>query len=561
VATSAQSTTTKTQPTASTQAVTAKTQSATAETQAAAASTQGTPTAKTQSATAGTQAAAASTQGTPAAKTQTAATTAAERTQTAAKTQTAVASTQAAAAKTQAAATATTERAQVTSAAVERTQTAPTAAAERTQAAPTAATERAQVTSAATERSQVTSAAAERTQAAPTAAAERTQAAAAATAAAERTQATPTAAAERTQTAATATTERAQVTAAETQVVATRAKGVAKSDIPLDILEFETPRARSRANKPKRRWQAALLYSLIGVVLLGALTGFMLYRFNPFERAELPTEAVTRGTFVSTIDVNGMLQPREQEVVTTALTGSISEIWVAEGDMVDEGQALFEVEIPRGHEDVTAPIAGQVAQLDLATGKSYAEQIGTGSSGIVIADLTYMEVALDVNEVDVPQIAVGQTAVLHFDAIPDLTLNATVSYVSTLPNEGAAAAGLAPGGTVVTYPVKLKLDEDDSRLKPGMSVSARITVSEVPDVLLVNALAVQDLDGTPVVYVQESKDNVVAVEINIIASSPTQTAVEGELGEGEQVVVDMDMDEAEEGSYGELFTVRSRFSG
>jgi multidrug efflux pump subunit AcrA (membrane-fusion protein) len=302
-----------------------------------------------------------------------------------------------------------------------------------------------------------------------------------------------------------------------------------------------------------------LAYGLIGLLLLGAFVGFLLYRFDPFAQPSYPTEAVIRGTFTDIVDINGTLQPRKQEVVTTALTGSISAIWVSEGDMVDEGQALFEVDTGRGYEDVTAPIAGQVVRLSLSTGKSFAEQNSAGSPGLVVADLTSMEVALDVNEVDVPHIAVGQTAVLNFDAVPNLAIDAAVTRVATLPNEGAAAAGLAPGGIVVTYPVTLELKQDDPRLKPGMSVSAHITVNEITNVLLVNALAVEDSEGSSVVYVQESNGEVALVKVNIIASSPSQVAVDGDLIEGEQVLIDRG--DAGTGARNNLFTVRNRFSG
>jgi multidrug efflux pump subunit AcrA (membrane-fusion protein) len=297
-----------------------------------------------------------------------------------------------------------------------------------------------------------------------------------------------------------------------------------------------------------------------------ALLAIVLYqRFGALPKTPSLTEPVVRGTFVNTVSVNGTLQPREQEIVSTLFTGPISAIWIAEGDIVSEGQDLFEVEQTNPYRDttyekITAPIAGSVVQFDLITGKSFAEQSSVSSPGLIIADLTFMEILLDVNEVDIPDIAVGQTAELTFDAIDDLTLSATVTHIATLPNTGAAAAGLAPGGTVITYPVKLVLDEDDPRLKPGMSVSARITVNEMPDVLLVNALAIQELDGVQVVYVEEANGDVVAVEVDIIASSPTQVAVEGDLREGERVLIDNNVSEGG-GSYGELFTVRSRFNG
>jgi multidrug efflux pump subunit AcrA (membrane-fusion protein) len=334
-----------------------------------------------------------------------------------------------------------------------------------------------------------------------------------------------------------------------------------------DLLNFGTPPTRSRGPVKNDRWKAILAYGLIGMLLVLILAGVLISRFISSAESLAPTETVIRGTFLDSIVVNGSLRPQEQEIVTTALSGPISAIWVAEGDIVDEGQELFEVEVTtntsRGtqtsYESVTAPIAGTVARLNLSTGKSFLEQNGADSPALVIADLASLLVALDVNEVDIPRIAVGQTAELSFDAIPDLLISATVTRVSLIPNEGSAAAGLAPGGTVVTYPVELALTESDPRLKSGMSVSAKIVIDEIPDALLVNALALQDLDGSSVVYVQEPKGDITAVEVNVIASSPTQIAIEGSLAEGEQVLISAYGDEQKD--YGDLFTVRRRFNG
>jgi HlyD family secretion protein len=309
----------------------------------------------------------------------------------------------------------------------------------------------------------------------------------------------------------------------------------------------------------RKLWEWPLFYVSTAVVLLIVLAISFLAYLNPFSESTSLTEPVASGTFVDSITVNGTLQPRSQEAVVTSLPGSISNIWVAEGDMVEEGDPLFEVETTWDHEDVAAPISGQVAHLDLITGKSYAEQSSASSPALVIADLVSMEVVLDINEVDIAKITLGQRAELSFDALADLSLGATVSHIATLPNTGSAAAGLAVGGTVVTYPVKLTLDEDNPALKPGMSVSALITVNEIPDVLLVNALALQELEDSTVVYVWEDNGDIAAVEVNVIASSPTQAAVEGELYEGEQVLIPVGG--AEQQDYGDLFTVRRIFNG
>ena len=89
-------------------------------------------------------------------------------------------------------------------------------------------------------------------------------------------------------------------------------------------------------------------------------------------------------------------------------------------------------------------------------------------------------VVAEVNEEDIPRVAVGQLVLFRTDAFPDQRIEGKVREIT-------------PMGDVLakTYRIKVSLP-DETPLKPGMSVEANIVTREKPDALLVPANAVQE---------------------------------------------------------------------
>ena len=98
----------------------------------------------------------------------------------------------------------------------------------------------------------------------------------------------------------------------------------------------------------------------------------------------------------------------------------------------------------------------------------------------VIYDLSYLEMTLDVDELDILDIAVGQKAEITADAISDRTFEGVVTSISS--------AGTTSGGTT-TYPITIRIDETDG-LRPGMNANAEIVVAEASNALVVPNAAV-----------------------------------------------------------------------
>lgn len=142
---------------------------------------------------------------------------------------------------------------------------------------------------------------------------------------------------------------------------------------------------------------------------------------------------------------------------------------------------------------IRAPFDGVVAKIDVKKGDS-------ASSGAAVATvITNQGIAdMSLNEVDIAKIQLNQKATLTFDAVPDLTITGTVVQQDTI---GTVTQG------VVIYNVEIAFATQDSRVKPGMSVSASIITDAKPDVLLVPSSAVKTQGGTSYVQVLDSYAN------------------------------------------------------
>lgn len=135
---------------------------------------------------------------------------------------------------------------------------------------------------------------------------------------------------------------------------------------------------------------------------------------------------------------------------------------------------------------VKAPRSGTVLSLNAVVGASVGGTSGGGSSegaSALIGDLSTLEVDIEVNEIDVSGVEVGQVADVTFPAFPDIQEKAeVVSVAATATNSagdsGGMGAGAGSGAGIVTFTVKLVIKHPDERLKAGMSASVSMAAPE-----------------------------------------------------------------------------------
>jgi HlyD family secretion protein len=136
-----------------------------------------------------------------------------------------------------------------------------------------------------------------------------------------------------------------------------------------------------------------------------------------------------------------------------------------------------------------APMAGTILTVDVSVG----QQVGAGTSAATMADLSQLELTINVAEVDVGKIRLGQKAEVTVDALPDKTFTGTVSRVAP---SSAATSG------VVNYPVTVQLDAKGlDGVRPGMTSMANLLSDAAPDTWLVPTSALVDQGGNSVVMI------------------------------------------------------------
>lgn len=179
---------------------------------------------------------------------------------------------------------------------------------------------------------------------------------------------------------------------------------------------------------------------------------------------------------------------------------------------------------------ITAPIAGVVASLSAEEGDIIPSPTMSPQPVIYLIDPTGLELVVEIDEIDVPEVKLGQEVIIELDALPDTEFKGVVTIIYPLATEV---------GGVVLYDVKIELDvPEDSGIKVGMSASADIILANRSNVLLVPDRAItEDGEGRTMVKVMVNEQiEERLVEIGI--SDGFDTEIINGLREGEMVLIE-----------------------
>ena len=174
---------------------------------------------------------------------------------------------------------------------------------------------------------------------------------------------------------------------------------------------------------------------------------------------------------------------------------------------------------------VTAPFTGTITAVNIKPG----DQVTAGTLGFRLDDLSQHLVDVDLSEVDINRIQVGQPAMLNFDAIPSVEYTGEVIEIGEV---GTSVQG------VVNFPVTLVLANTNGEIKPGMTAAVNIVVDQLENVLQVPNRAVRVINGQRVVYLlQDNQATPVAITLGV-SSDLYSEVLDGEIKAGDLVVLD-----------------------
>lgn len=198
---------------------------------------------------------------------------------------------------------------------------------------------------------------------------------------------------------------------------------------------------------------------------------------------------------------------------------------------------------------VKAPAAGVVANLSASVGDKVTVDTGmasamltqsTQSPVLTIANFTDYSIRIQLNEVDIPKVSVGQKAEVTLDAFSGKKFRGRVEHVDSV---GTNTQG------VITYVVLVTLLNPDERIKPGMTANVDIEVDKAENVLSVPNSAVKPYKGGRAVRVENQKTKeieYIPVEVGIKGDERTQI-MKG-IREGQEIIISLPNDQIKRGS-------------
>jgi len=128
------------------------------------------------------------------------------------------------------------------------------------------------------------------------------------------------------------------------------------------------------------------------------------------------------------------------------------------------------------HTVIRAPIDGIIITRNIDPGQTVASALQTPVLFTVAADLRRMQVVAAVDEADVGEVLIGQSATFTVTAYPDRLFHGVVTQVRNSP---------VIVQDVVTYGTVVQVDNADLALKPGMTASVRIRIAATANALRV----------------------------------------------------------------------------
>lgn len=404
---------------------------------------------------------------------------------------------------------------------------------------------------------------------------------------------------------------------------------------------------------------------LIPVGLVVIIAVFIVVNLQRREQAtEVRAEPVSRRDLVELVSASGKVQPKVSVDISSDVTGKIVAVHVEEGDVVETGQLLLEIDPTQFRETVrsqeaqyqsslaalreaearleqqesewrrarglyetdgiserdyeSARTAHQLAEAQLVSAQRRVDQaaavleqardnlaktsVRAPMDGVVvrreadlgeiaiqsslsiqvlmvIADLSVMEVEVDVDETEIPRVAIGQPADVEIDAYPDSVFHGRVTEIANSPRQDSSDRG-------VDFEVVITLERGYTGLRPGLSATAEITTARRQDAL---TIPIQALTMRTVKTLQTEQnrlrrrlgdeappdfdftgdrtevEGVLVIEDGRALFAPVQTGITGEkhfevvhgLG-GDELVVTGPMRTVRTLSHGELVEVEER---
>ena len=229
---------------------------------------------------------------------------------------------------------------------------------------------------------------------------------------------------------------------------------------------------------------------------------------------------------------------------------------LAEADLVDASQTAqirvsqlnrdqSKIEVARADANVKkmtvkAPMDGIVVMQSIVRNGEFGQiregdQVAAGQPFVSIVDPTSMVLNATVNQVDAEKLRLGMKSVIHLDAYPDIELAGTLVGIGAM-----AKASTFRARFVGEIPIRIKLEQMDSRVIPDLTGSAEVILNSERNTMIAPLSAVFAEEGGSYVFVQ-GPEGWIKKKVELGLPSFTMVAIRSGLQKGDVVALQRPM--------------------
>lgn len=230
--------------------------------------------------------------------------------------------------------------------------------------------------------------------------------------------------------------------------------------------------------------------SILGVliIVLGAGAWYVFRDKSQPVTNQAVSVAVQKGKLDVKVTGSGSTQSVTNEDITADSNKVVDSVLVSANDVVKKGQEL--ITFTDGSDSIVAPADGTITSISVQAG----DRVTSGKAVAHITNYSDLETVIQVDELDIPKVQVGQSVTLKVNSFPDTTYTGKVTDVA---KEGTVSNGVS------SFNVTIHID-DPKDVKIGMTTEASILTDSKDNVLYVPVEAVHTRGDQKFVFVQSS---------------------------------------------------------
>ena len=284
--------------------------------------------------------------------------------------------------------------------------------------------------------------------------------------------------------------------------------------------------------RPKRKKRRRIIRRLILLVIVLAIlggAGYILFRkLQADYRVTYDPYTATIGSITNSLSFSGSMQLINNTTYTAASSCKVREVYVAEGERVEEDDKLMRLS---DGTTVTADFAGTVNKLYVEKG----DEVRSNDSLVQVADFDHMRVSFRVGESNIRDVSVGSEVKIKIASI-NATFDAVIKSIDYSSYSG---------NNVAYYTALVEVDTSAiDYVYPGMQATITMTQEEAKDVVILKMDAISTAaNNTAFVYVEDENGNMQEQEITVGISNGNYAEIKAGLNAGDVVYVVQEKEE------------------